>query len=463
MIMEQCKLKPVVEKLKSIVGTENVLTAYEERYCYSYDASWYRAMPDVVVRPHTTKEVGMIVKLANEEKIPITPRGAGTNLTGGAIPVKGGMVMDMSGMNRILEINRTNLTAAVEPGVVHEELEKELAKYGLFWPPDPASSSACTMGGALAECAGGMRVLKYGTARDWVLGLEVVLPTGEVIKTGAITLKSVTGFDLTRLFVGSEGTLGIITKAFLKLRPIPEALIRMSAAFREIETAGLAVGKILEAGIVPTIMEIVNIDFIRSMNKWLKLGLPEVDAIMIIDLDGTREEVDKLAGKVEKVLKDVGAMDIKRATTAKEMEDLYLARKAAYPSLFQVLGKTAVPDDYCVPINKLPEAFKLARETAQKLGLHTAMLAHAGDGNIHPVWSVDARNLEEVDRLLKCYPEMCRGVLKLGGSVSAEHGIGIGKAPFVEEEYGKKVVEIMQAIKKVFDPNNIMNPGKKGL
>ena len=457
-------MKPIVEKIKSIVGAENVLTEYEERYCYSYDASWYRAaVPDVVVRPHTTEEVVMIVKLANEEKIPITPRGAGTNLTGGAVPVKGGIVMDMSGMNKILEINRTNLTAVIEPGVVHEELEKELAKYGLFWPPDPASSSTCTMGGVLAECAGGMRALKYGTARDWVLGLEVALPTGEVIKTGAITLKSVTGFDLTRLFVGSEGTLGIITKAFLKLRPIPEALLRISAAFREIETAGLAVGKILEAGIVPTIMEIVNIDFIRSINKWLKLGLPEVDAIMIIDLDGTQEEVEKLGEKVEKVLKDVGAMEIKRATTAKEMEELYLARKAAYPSLFQVLTKTAVPDDYCVPINKLPEAFKLTRETAQKWGMHTAMLAHAGDGNIHPVWSVDARNPEEVDRVLKCYHEMCRGILKIGGSVSAEHGVGIGKAPFVEAEYGKKVVEIMQAIKKIFDPNNIMNPGKKGL
>ncbi|KPV61640.1 MAG: glycolate oxidase subunit GlcD [Candidatus Bathyarchaeota archaeon BA1] len=420
-------------------------------------------MPDVVVRPCTTEEVRGIVKLANEEEIPITPRGAGTNLTGGAIPVKGGIVMDMSRMNKILEINRVNRIAIVEPGVLHADLENELAKYGLFWPPDPASTSACTMGGVIAESAGGLRGAKYGTTREWVLGLEVVLPTGEVIKTGAMTHKSVTGYDLTRLIVGSEGTLGVVTKAVLRVCPIPEAIIRISAAFHEIETAGLAVGKVFEAGIAPTIMEIIDRDLIRSVNKWLKLGLPEVDAIMILDVEGTREGAEKLAGKAEKVLKEVGATEVKRATTAKEMEDLYLTRKAAYPSLFQVRGKTAIPDDCCVPVDKLPEAFKLVREASRKWVVPVGILAHAGDGNIHPIWTADARNPEEVDRALKCYFEICRGVLKLSGSVSAEHGIGIVKASLVEEEYGRKVVEIMRAIKKIFDPNNIMNPGKLGL
>lgn len=461
--MKQRKLVQIIEKLKNIVRSEHVLTSYEERYCYSRDASLYWAMPDVVVRPHTTEEIVEIVKLANKEKIPITPRGAGTNLTGGAIPVKGGIVVDMTGMNRILEINRTNLIAVVEPGVVHEDLEKELAKHGLFWPPDPASTYSCTIGGAIAECAGGMRALKYGTTRDWVLGLEVVLPTGDVIKTGAMTLKNVTGFDLTRLFVGSEGTLGIITKAVLKVRPLPEALLRMSAAFYEIEIAGLAVSKIFETGIVPTIIEIISIECIRAINEWLKLGLPEVDALMVIDLDGTREEVEKLAGKVEKILKDVGAIEIKRATTAKEMEDLYLARRAAYPSTFRAFRKSLTVDDFCVPVNKLPEAFRLAREISKKWRLPMAIIAHAGDGNIHPIWPVDVRYPEEIDRVLKCHTELSHGILKLGGSISAEHGIGILKASLIEEEYGKKAIEVMRAIKRVFDPNDIMNPGKIAL
>ena len=461
--MEQHTLEQVIEKLKSVVGPEHVLTSYEERYCYSRDATWYRAMPDVVVRPRTTEEVVRIVTLANEEKIPITPRGSGTNLTGGVIPVKGGIVMDLSRMNKILEISVMNRIAVVEPGVLHADLENELAKHGLFWPPDPASTYACTMGGVIAESAGGLRGAKYGTTREWVLGLEVVLPTGEVIKTGARTLKSVTGYDLTHLIVGSEGTLGIITKAILRVCPVPEAIVRMSAAFNKIETAGLAVGKIFEARVAPTIMEVMERDLIRSVNKWLKLGLPEVDAIMIIDVEGIQGEVEKLAGRVEKVLRDVGATEIKRATTAKEMEDLYLARKAAYPSLFQVWRKTAVPDDCCVPVDKLPEAFKLIKEISQRWGVPVGILAHAGDGNLHPIWTADARNPEEVDRALKCYFEVCREVLRLGGSVSAEHGIGIVKASLVEEEYGSKVVEIMRAIKKIFDPNDIMNPGKMGL
>jgi len=461
--MEQAKLDKVIEKLREIVGPEHVLTSYEERYCYSRDATWYRVIPAAVVRPHTAEEVSKILRLANEYRIPVTPRGSGTSLTGGAVPVEGGIVLDMTRMNRILEISVVNRIAVVEPGVLHAELEEELAKYGLFWPPDPASSAACTIGGVIAESAGGLRGARYGTTREWVLGLEVVLPTGEIIRTGARTLKSVTGYDLTHLFIGSEGTLGVITKAILKVHPLPEAVIRMFASFDRIETAGKAVGKIFENRIVPTMLEIIDRSFIRSVNEWLKLGLPEVDAIMLIDVEGTREGVEKLAERVERVLRDVGALEIRRATTAKEMADLYLARGAAYSSLFRVTGKTVVPDDCCVPVDKLPQAFKMVREVSKKWGIPVYILAHAGDGNFHADWPADAKKPEEIERALKCYIEVCREVLKLGGSISAEHGIGLVKAELVEEEYSRKVVEIMRAIKRIFDPNNIMNPGKIGL
>ena len=455
-------MKRLVEKLSNLTGRENVLTTHEDLYCYSYDASWFHAMPDIVVRPHTTDEVVKILKLANVEKIPITPRGAGTNLSGGAIPVKGGIVLDMSGMNKILEIDRTNLRAIVEPGVVHANLESELAKYGLFWPPDPASGDACTMGGILAECGGGMRALKYGTSRDWVLGLEVVLATGDVIHTGASTLKCASGWDLTRLFVRSEGMLGIITKAVLKVRPLPESVLRMLAIFDKLETTAFAVGKIFEAGIVPAIMEILDRSTISVVNDYAKLGLPEVEAIMIIDIDGTKEECEKLAFKVESELLKIGAKEVQRATTAKDMEDLYTARKVAIPALSR-LKPTTLVEDVTVPVSKLPDMIKRIEEISKKHNIFVATFGHAGDGNLHPIICTDERDLEEWTRAMKCYGDICIAAIKLGGTVSGEHGIGFCKAKYFEQEVDQIVIETMRKIKRTLDPKNILNPGKMTL
>lgn len=450
----------VIEDLKKIVGSENVLTLYEDLYCYSRDASWYSGMPDVVVRPHSTEEVSKVLRLANELKIPVTPQGGRTNLTGGAVPVKGGIVIDLTGMCRIIEISRVNMTCTVEAGVVLGVLEKELAKHGLFWPPDPASTDSATVGGVLAEGAGGLRGAKYGTTRDWVLGLEVVLPTGDVIKTGSATLKWSTGYDLTRLFIRSEGTLGVITKAVLKLRPLPEAIARMAAFFNSLEDVGIAVGRIWEAGIVPLIMELLDKGAIKSVNSYLNLGLPEAEAMVIIDVDGVKGEVEKLASRVERILMESGAFGVRVASTREEMDKLYLARRAAYPSLFRVFKKTAIPDDTCVPIDKLPKALRRVKEISEKWGVYTIVIGHIGDGNMHPVFCVDVADPKEVEKALKCYEEICRMVLELGGTIAAEHGIGIVKAKLIEEEYGGKVMDIMRAIKRVFDPNNIMNPGK---
>ena len=376
--------------------------------------------------------------------------------------MRGGIVVDMSGMHKILEIDRTNLRAIIEPGVVHANLESELAKCGLFWPPDPASGDACTMGGVLAECGGGMRALKYGTTRDWVLGLEVVLPTGEVIRTGASTLKCASGWDLTRLFVRSEGMLGIITKAILKVRPLPESALRMLAMFNELETAALTVGKIFEAGVVPTIMEILDRSTIDVVNEYTKLRLPEAESIIILDIDGTKEECEKLAAKVKSLFLEIGAKGVLLATTAKEMEDLYIARKAAIPALSRVKPTTLV-EDITVPVSKLPDMIKRIEEISKKYGIFVATFGHAGDGNLHPILCTDERNPDEWDQAMRCYGEICRVAIELGGTISGEHGVGLCKAPYFEEEVDKFTIGVMRKIKKALDPNNIMNPGKMTL
>jgi len=454
----------VAQALRKIVGDNNVLELPEDMLPYALDASIiYRGTPAYVVRPHSTEEVSEIVKFANENKIPVVPRGAGTNLVGAVVPPNGGIVVDLTGMNRILEINTVDLTCTVEAGVVHAKLESELAKYGLFWPPDPGSSDSCTMGGVIAMNAGGMRALKYGTTRDWVLGLKVVLPNGEVIKTGSKTFKGNAGYDLTRLFVGSEGTLGIITEATLKLRPIPEAEGRISAYFDDIEKAGVAVSKIYMAGIVPAAMELMDRSVIIAVNKWLGKKFPEMDAYLIVSVDGSKEEVEALSNKVERVLKESGASQVLRATTQEEFNEIWLIRSEGATALPNITGKMNVTHDVCVPISKLPEAFKEIRRICEKYGIPVAILSHAGDGNVHAIFSVNLKDPEEVAKAKKAHDEMCRYIIKIGGTISGEHGIGIDKAGLLVEEVGPVAMELMRGIKRLLDPNNIMNPGKMGV
>jgi glycolate oxidase len=454
----------VAQALKKIVGEDNVLELPEDVLPYTLDASIiYKGMPTCVVRPHSTEEVSKIVKFANENRIPVVPRGAGTNLVGAAVPPNGGIVVDLTGMNRILEINTVDLRCTVEAGVVHAKLESELAKYGLFWPPDPGSSDSCTMGGVIAMNAGGMRALKYGTTRDWVLGLKVVLPNGEVIKTGSKTFKGNAGYDLTRLFVGSEGTLGIITEATLKLRPIPEAESRICAYFDSIEKAGVAVSKIYMAGIVPAAMELMDKGIIIAVNKWLGKKFPEMDACLTVSVDGSKEEVEALANKVERVLKESGASQVLRATTQEEFNEIWLIRSEGATALPNVTGKMNVTHDVCVPISKLPEVFKEIRKICEKYGIPVAILSHAGDGNVHAIFSVNLKDPEETAKAKKAHDEMCRYIIKIGGTISGEHGIGIDKAELLVEEVGPVAMELMRSIKRLLDPNNIMNPGKMGV
>lgn len=454
----------IIQRLRQIVGPKNVLDQPEDLYPYALDASIvYRGMPACIVRPHSTEEVSDVVKLANEERIPLVPRGAGTNFVGAAVPSKGGIVIDLTGMDRILEISPQDLRCTVEAGVVHAKLEAELAKHGLFWPPDPGSSDGCTMGGVLAMNAGGMRALKYGTTRDWVLGLKVVLPNGKLIRTGSYTIKGNAGYDLTRLFIGSEGTLGIITEAVLKLRPIPEATERVSAYFDSIEKAGAAVTRIFMSGIVPSAIELMDKAVIRAVSKWLGKSFPDMDAYLIVDVDGFKDEVKSAAAKVESILKESGAFQVLRPSSQEEFNEISLIRSEGATALPNITGKSNMTIDVCVPLSKLPEAFKSIRMMAERHGVPVAMLSHAGDGNIHAIFSVDYNDPKDFQRAKMAHDEVCRYAISIGGTISGEHGVGIDKAELLVEEYGEDAIELMRAIKRVIDPNNIMNPGKMGV
>lgn len=459
--------KRLLSSLTEIVGSRNVLSSPEDIYPYSLDASIphpkYGVVPAFVVRPHETEEVARVLVLANREKIPVVPRGGGTNLVGGVLPVENGIILDLTGMNRILAINARDLSCVVEPGVVHNDLENELAKFGLFWPPDPGSTDSCTLGGVLSMNAGGMRALKYGSSRDWVLGLKVALPTGEIINTGAATLKSNVGYDLTRLMVGSEGTLGVITEASLKVRPVPETTTRLAVFFDSIDDAGAVVGKIFESGVMPVIMELVDRNIIRAVNEWLHRGFQEAEAYMLVDIDGTKAESEATAKKVEGLLREAGAKEVRYATSKEEKAELYLIRSEGGTALPRVTGKMNITHDFCVPLSKLPEAFRRIRELADKWNTHVAIISHAGDGNIHPVLSANLNDPEEMERAKRLNEEICGMALSLGGTISGEHGIGLDKADLMKMECGESSLRLMKEIKRVFDPNHIMNPGKMGL
>ncbi len=456
-------MKPPVEELKSIVGEGNVLMDPVDLYCYSYDSSWVKSMPDVVVRPRKVEEVSEVVKLANKHRIPVHPRGAGTGVNGGVVPRNGGIVIELTRMNKILSISPADLECEVEAGVVLGELEDELTKHGLFYPPDPASSSACTIGGTIATNAGGMRGIRYGVTSNWVLSLEVVLPTGEVVRTGSRALKCVAGYDLTKLFIGSEGTLGIVTKATLKVLPLPEFTARVMAVFDRVDEAVALVSKIYEARVTPLIMEFIDRNSQKAINKWLNLGLPESGAILIVDLDGSEEGVKKQLSKLEKVMREAGAREIKHATTSEEKDRLYQARSNAYPSMFKLGKPNVLVEDITVPVSRLPEAVKKIYSIVEKYNLFVGIIGHIGDGNLHPNIVFDERNRDEFRRVMDCHREISKLALELQGTITGEHGIGFVKADFLPREIGKVNFNLMKQIKRVFDPNGIMNPGVMGL
>ncbi|MFC1928220.1 FAD-binding oxidoreductase [Chloroflexota bacterium] len=455
-------LKPkIISQLREIVGKEAVLTSKEDLTTYSYDATTtWTHMPDVVLLPTTTEQVSQIIKLANENQIPVTPRGAGTNVSGGSIPLKGGIVLCTTRMNRILAINKGNLVATVEPGVVLQDFNQALAKEGLFYPPDPQSFLSCTMGGTVAENAGGPYCVKYGVTKQYVLGLEVVLANGYVMKIGGVTVKNRTGYELVMLFTGSEGTLGVITKITVRLLPMPPSSKTVMAVFDDMSAGGKAVSNILDSGLVPAKVEFVDNFVIRRIEEITPMGLPvEASALLLLQTDGSPVTVEAESQQALDILKKSGARDIRVAKDEAEAAMYWRMRSAGFAAIFSA-AHTVLAEDVTVPRDKLAEFIRKLGEISERTGFFIQFLGHAGDGNLHPSIFTDIRDKEQFARAQDTMAEIFRAAMELGGVLSGEHGIGLEKRHFLKEAMDPVAIEIMKKIKGILDPNNILNPGK---
>ncbi len=451
------------EKLIEIVGADHFTDEIEELVPYSYDASMNVHRPDAAVWPESTEQIAEIVKLANEYKIPVVPRGAGTSLSGGVIPIKGGIILDLSRMNRILEISVENRYARVQAGVVCDDLNRQLAKHGFTFPPDPASSTVATIGGNVATNAGGIKGAKYGTTRDYVLGLQVVLPTGEVMHTGSYTMKCVSGYDLAKLFIGAEGTLGVITEVTLKINPLPRHAMTAVATYARLEDAGKAIFQTMTSGVLPSVMEILDKATLKSIKENTDLDLPEAEAMILTETDGyTWEEVEAQMEVVLRILKQNNPSLIKTAKDEKERLGLWKARKSAYATLART-STSFVLDDVTVPISRIPELLVGIQDIAQRYGLQVATYGHAGDGNLHPQILYDEYNPVSVEKMEKVEEAIFHLAISLKGTLTGEHGIGLSKANYMTLEHDSVEMALMRQIKRTLDPNNIMNPGKRAL
>jgi glycolate oxidase len=453
-----------IKKIQEIVGAKHLATAREDLMCYSYDATGMEYLPHAVAFPGSAAEICSIMELANQELFPVIPRGAGTGMTGGSLPVEGGLVLVMSRLNRILEIDTENQVATVEPGVITGQFQAAVKKEGLFYPPDPASRDFCTMGGNAAECSGGPSAVKYGVTRDYVLGLEVVLPDGSLMHTGVRTAKGVVGYDLTRLFIGSEGTLGIITKIVVRLLALPTHRKTYLVLTDSLRQAAVLVSEILRRGILPNTLEYMDQTALHVVKEYLSLEMPQnTRALLLVEVDGdersTEEQGEKLLTLLADRQKYPGILEVRQAHNEKEIDDLWKARRSISPATFK-LRPHKISEDVVVPKTKIPQLVDFTERLSRELSLVILTFGHAGDGNIHVNIMVDKENQEEYQRGQTARIRLFEHVMSLSGTLSGEHGIGITKAPYLFLELDDAALTLMQNIKKVFDPNNILNPGK---
>ena len=453
-------LPEIIAKLREIVGDENVLVDPDKVEPYGADAVKEKFPPEAVVFPETAEQISAILKLANEKLFPVTARGGGVGYTGGAVPIDGGIVIGTDRMNKIIEIDVDNLFVRCQPGITTYDLQQAVAKLGLLFPPDPASYKESYIGGNIAENAGGMRTPKYGVTKHSVLGLEVVTATGEMIYTGGKTVKNVVGFDLTGLICGSEGMLGIITEATLRLLPMPEATATVRASFKTMEQACKVLTKFTPEGLLPMAMEVVDRNCIGAIEENFAFGLsPDAGAILIVAVDGSKEEVARTSVMIERILGDNDGFDILRSKTKEEEELLWDVRRAISPSLMKY-GTLKINEDVVVPRSKVPELVARVEEIAKRQGIFVANFGHAGDGNIHVNFICDRENADEIARARECVKETFALSVELGGSISGEHGIGYVKAAYLDMAIDPNTLAVMKSIKNVFDPNGILNPGK---
>lgn len=448
------------EDLKKIFGAKNVFSTYEERLTYSYDATNTSFMPDAVVIPQNTEQVVQVMKYASANKIPIVSRGAGSGYTGGSLPVKGGIVVSFEQMNKILSVDKEKMYAVVEPGVVTQNFFDEMEKLGLFYPPDPSSLKTSTLGGNVAECAGGLRGRKYGVTKNYVLGLEFVLYDGEIVPTGVLSPEGDSGYDLSGIVIGSEGTLAVITKIALKLLKKPPYEETILAGFNNMEDAAKVVADITVSGITPSILEFIDGDTLACVLEFIQTDQVEkAAAVLLIETDGEKEQAHKEAEEIIKLCQKNNAKSLKFADTKEEKDNLWKIRRSVSASLLRH-SPTKVNEDVAVPPSQLPELVRGIKKLSTDYNVQINTFGHAGDGNLHVNFMTDSRDKAKMHRVEQGVEKLFDLTLKLGGTLSGEHGIGTTKARFMEKEVGKSGIEFMKKVKRAFDPDGIINPGK---
>lgn len=455
----------IINRLVSIVGKENVLLEKDALENYAHDETpLYHSMPEVVVKPINTEQVAEIMVIANENQIPLTPRGGGTSLSAGAVPIYNGIVLALERMNHIKEVDEKNLMATVEPGIITGIMEKELAQYNLFFPPDPVSIDSCTIGGNIAECAGGPRAMKYGVTKNYITGLEIVLADGRIIRLGGKLLKNVTGYDMISLFIGSEGTLGVVTEAIIKTLTIPEIIVNLYIPFKTVSDASKFSIELLKSGLIPTAIELMEGDVVRMVEKYLQRKVPysEANGHTIVEIDGNNKEyVRKSWEKIGDIALECNALDVFVAETPQDRERIWELRKKigdALKSQTELIAR----EDLVVPRDKIPELIFQLKECVKNFGCALYAFGHLGDGNMH----TDVGLIEKSDKInaqdwiVQMRKKMYEITIQLGGTITAEHGVGLSKIPYLALALDRKTIELMMEIKRKFDPKNILNPGK---
>ena len=454
-------MENIITELEEAIGPEKVLFSPVDLIAYSFDGTFEQHLPDVVVLPETNEEVSAVVRVAAQHDVPIVPRGMSSGLAGGSIPVRGGIVLSLTRMNRILEIDEENMTATVEAGVVTADLQAAVEKLGLFYPPDPSSIKQSTIGGNVACNAGGPRCLKYGVTSNYVLGLTVILADGRVVRTGGKAIKYVTGFNMNQFFVGSEGALGVITEVILRLICKPPHARTALVHFPTLDDAGRSVHAVLTRGLVPAAMELLDETAIECIEKAMQLGLPlDVEAIMVIESDGADEEsVQREIDAIADICLQTGAGRVDVARDEERRAELWRARRSISPSLARK-APNKLGEDITVPRSAIPEAVRRIKAISARYGLPIVVFGHAGDGNLHPNILFDRRDPAQWKKVEQIVGEVFQVALDLGGTLSGEHGIGTFKLPYMRDALGPASINIQWRVKQALDPQNILNPGK---
>jgi len=448
-------------KLKELVGRNNLLDSPEDKMVYSYDGTpLISHQPEAILRPRSSEEVSEILKMANEDGFAVIPRGSGTGLSGGSVPSEDSVVLLFNHWDKIIEIDSDNLTAWVEPGLVTASLHREVEKIGLFYPPDPGSQNICTIGGNVAENAGGLRGLKYGVTKNYVMGIEMILPNGDIIQNGGKNVKDVAGYNLRDLIIGSEGTLGIFTKILVKLIPKPETSKTLLAFYDRLTDAADTVSEIISKHVIPCTVEFLDNTTLKSVEAFAHLGLPQdISALLLLEVDGHREVVNREAELVEQLCKKCGAREVQVARDDEEALKLKTARRAAFSALARV-KPTTILEDATVPRSNLATLVDKIDAISKKYNLLIGNFGHAGDGNLHPTCLTDERDADEIKRVEKAFDEIYDETIRLGGTITGEHGVGLAKKGFLEKMIEVPALDAMRKIKQAWDPNNVLNPGK---